>query len=253
MRRKIKILAHIFAWIFLVVILVVSLAFSWAETSSVECSEVVVKYDGDQTVQLSSQEIIRIVKAADKNLIGKKLKEINSEEIEKEVETQSAILKADAYKLVVRDSIGYRGVLAVKVRHRTPIMRVMSSDASYYLDAEGARFPTSTRYSANVVIVTGNVNEELARNSLLPMVRYVVGNDFWQAQIKQIHVDRNEELILTPLVGNQLIEFGTALNYREKLRNLMAFYEEVLTNSNWNKYERINLKYNNQIIAKKRD
>jgi cell division protein FtsQ len=85
------------------------------------------------------------------------------------------------------------------------------------------------------------------------MVRYVVGNDFWQAQIKQIHVDRNEELILTPLVGNQLIEFGTAENYREKLRNLMAFYEEVLTNSNWNKYERINLKYNNQIIAKKRD
>lgn len=253
MKRKIKILAHIFGWIFLVVTLVVSLAFSWAKTSSVECSEVVVKYDGDQTVQLSNQEILRIVKSADNKLIGKKLREINSEEIEKEVETHSAIRKADAYKLVVRDSTSYRGVLAVRVKHRTPIMRVMASDASYYLDAEGARFPTSTRYSANVVIVTGNVNEDLARNSLLPMVLYVARNDFWQAQIKQIHVDRNEELILTPLVGNQLIEFGTAGNYREKLRNLMAFYEEVLTNSNWNKYERINLKYNNQIIAKKRD
>jgi len=253
MKRKIKILTHILSWILLVVALVVSLAFSWSETSSVECSEVVVKYDGDQMVQLSSQEIIRIVKGADKNLIGKKLREINSEEIEKEVETHSAILKADAYKLVVRDSTNYRGILAVKVRHRTPIMRVMARDASYFLDAEGAKFPTSTRYSANVVIVTGNVNEELAKNSLLPMVLYVAGNDFWKAQIKQIHVDRNEELILTPLVGNQLIEFGTAGDYREKLRNLMAFYEQVLSKSNWNKYERINLKYNNQIIAKKRD
>ena len=253
MKRKIKILAHIFAWIFIMVALVVSLAFSWSETSSVECSEIVVKYHGDQTIQLSTKEIIRIVKAADNKLIGKRLREVNSEEIEKEVETHSAILKADAYKLVIRDSTSYKGVLAVKVRPRSPVMRVMTSDANYYLDAEGARFPTSTRYSANVVIVTGNVNEGLARNSLLPMVLYVAGNDFWQAQIKQIHVDRNEELILTPLVGNQLIEFGTASNYREKLRNLMAFYDQILTNSNWNKYERINLKYNNQIIAKKRD
>jgi cell division protein FtsQ len=251
MKRKIKILAHIFAWIILVVALVVTLAFSWAETSSAECREIVVKYDGNQSVQLSSQDIIRIVKAADNKLIGKKLSEINSEEIEQELESHSAILKADAYKLVVRDSSSYKGVLAVKVRHRTPIMRVMTSDANYYLDAEGVKFPTSTRYSANVVIVTGNVNEELARNSLLPMILYVVQNDFWQAQIKQIHVDRNEELILTPLVGNQLIEFGTAGNYREKLRNLMAFYQQVMTNSNWNKYERINLKYSNQIIAKK--
>jgi cell division protein FtsQ len=251
MKRKIKILAHIFAWIILVVALVVTLAFSWAETSSAECREIVVKYDGNQSVQLSSQDIIRIVKAADNKLIGKKLSEINSEEIEQELESHSAILKADAYKLVVRDSSSYKGVLAVKVRHRTPIMRVMTSDANYYLDAEGVKFPTSTRYSANVVIVTGNVNEELARNSLLPMILYVAQNDFWQAQIKQIHVDRNEEIILTPLVGNQLIEFGTAGNYREKLRNLMAFYQQVMTNSNWNKYERINLKYSNQIIAKK--
>ncbi len=253
MKRKIKIFAHVTAWILAVVALVVTLAFSYAETASVVCKEIAVKYDGDQQVQLSKQEIVRLINAADKNLIGKKLREINAETIEQEVNKHNAIYKADAYKLIVRDSINYKGILAVKVRHRDPVMRIMSPDANYYMDEEGVRFPTSTRYSANVVIVTGNINENLARNSILPMVLHIADNNFWQAQIKQIHVDRNEELLLTPLVGNQMIEFGTADSYRQKLRNLMAFYEQVLASNNWDKYERISLKYKNQIIAKKRD
>lgn len=253
MKKKLKIFAHIVVWSTLIVALVVTLAFSTAETSSVVCREIAVQYAGDLTVQLSKNEIVRLVNAADNKVIGKKLNEINAEEIEQEVNTHNAILKADAYKLVVRDTVGYKGILTVKVRHRTPVLRVSSHDASFYMDKEGVRFPTSTRYSANVVLVTGNVNEKLARESLLPFVLYISDNDFWRAQIKQIHVDRNEEILLTPLVGNQLIEFGTADGYREKLRNLMAFYEQVLSQNNWNKYERISLKYRNQIIAKKRD
>lgn len=233
--------------------LVVTLAFSYTETASVVCKEISVKFDEDQQVQLSRQEIVRLVNAADKNLIGKKLRDINAETIEQEVNKHNAIYKADAYKLVVRDSTKYKGILAIKVRHRDPVMRVMSPDANYYMDEDGVRFPTSTRYSANVVIVTGNINENLARKSILPMVLHISDDDFWEAQIKQIHVDRNEEILLTPLVGNQVIEFGTADSYHQKLRNLMAFYEQVVASNNWDKYERISLKYRNQIIAKKRD
>jgi cell division protein FtsQ len=253
MKRKIKILAHIFAWILLVAGLAATFAFSYSEISAVECREIQLNFDEEQTIKLSRQEIIRLVNAADNKIIGKRLKDINSEIIEQEVNTHNAILRADAYKTVVRDTTGLKGILAVKVVHRTPVMRVMTQDANYFMDAEGARFPTSTRYSANVIIVTGNVSENLARNSLLPLIMYISEDEFWKAQIKQVHIDRNEEILLTPLVGNQLIEFGTAENYRAKLRNLMAFYEQVITSNNWDKYERISLKYRNQIIAKKRD
>lgn len=253
MKKKLKILAHFILWTILVLGVGVTLAFTFAETSSVVCREMTVQYAGDLTVKLDKNEIVRMVRAADNKVIGKKLREINAEEIEKEVNTHHSILKADAYKLVVRDTVGYKGILTIKVKHRTPAMRVMTPDASFYMDSEGVRFPTSTRYSANVVVVTGNVSEHLARESLLPFVLYVSDDDFWRAQIKQIHVDRNEEILLTPLVGNQLIEFGTTEGYREKLRNLMAFYEQVMANNSWNKYERISLKYRNQIIAKKRE
>ena len=253
MKRKIKILAHIAGWLMLLAGLAVTLAFSLTETASVECSDISVTYTGDQTIRLGSQTIIRMARTADNKIIGKKLKDIDCEAIEQEVGKHSTILKADAYTVVVRDSTGYKGILNIKVNHRTPVMRIITGDASYFMDDAGVRFPTSSSYSANVMLVTGNVSENLARNSILPVVLFISGHDFWKAQIKQIHVDRNEELLMTPLVGNQLIEFGNSEDYLKKFRNLMAFYEQVLANSNWDKYERISLKYRNQIIAKKRD
>jgi cell division protein FtsQ len=250
MSRKRKIIIHISAWIFFIAAIVVTLAFSYSETTFIKCSEIAVHYAGDQTVQLGKQEIIRMVSTADINIVGTRLSNINTHIIEQEVEKHSAVMKADAYKMILKDTTQFKGVIALRVTHRTPVLRVITNEASYYIDKEGARFPTSTRYSANVIVVTGNVTEELARHKILPFVQYLGQDRFWQAQIKQIHVDRNEELLLTPLLGSQIIEFGTVENYPVKLRNLMAFYEHVLSKDNWNRYERISLKFNNQIVAK---
>lgn len=238
-------------WSILLAAIIVTLAFSYTETSKVECSEIVINYDESQAVRLGRQEIIRLINAADNKVIGKRFREINSDVIESEVEKHSTIEKADAFKVIIRDTTGYRGVLGVKVKYRDPLLRVISSQGSFYLDQFGHRFPTSIYYSSNVLVATGNVSEDFAREQLLPLARYISGNDFWKAQIKQIHVSGHEELVMTPLVGDQLIEFGSADNFREKFRNLMAFYEQVLSDSNWNKYERISVKYKNQVIGKK--
>lgn len=253
MRKKIKILAHITGWLVLLAAIIVTFAFSYTETATVECSEIVIQYDEDQAVRLGRQEIIRLVNVADNQVIGKRFREINSEVIEREVEKHNTIEKADAFKLIIRDTTGYRGVLSIKVKYRDPLLRVISSQGSFYLDKYGHRFPTSIYYSSNVLVASGNVSEDFAREQLLPLAGFIAEDDFWKAQIRQVHVNGHEELVLTPLVGDQLIEFGSAGDFREKFRNLMAFYEQVLSNSNWNKYERISVKYKNQVIGKKSD
>ena len=100
-------------------------------------------------------------------------------------------------------------------------------------------------------VATGNISAETTRTDLLPLVEFIQNDKFWKAQIKQIYVNGDGELILTTLVGNQLIEFGTTENMEKKFRNLRAFYEQVLKDNNWKKYNRIILKFDNQIIAKK--
>lgn len=252
MGRKVRILFRMTVLGLLLIALIVTLAFSSAETSSVTCSEISVFTEGKHESRLDKSEIIKLATSAGEEIIGRRLKEINSEVIKEAVEKSSIIERAHVYKSVVCDSAKYRGTLAVKVKYREPVLRVMSEKENYYMGVDGSKFPTSTDYAVNVMLVSGNTDEEMVREQILPLVQYMSNDKFWSAQIKQIHINSNRELILTPLVGNHLIEFGNTDDYRKKLRNLLAFYEQVLQGKNWDKYEKINLKYNGQIVAKKR-
>jgi len=247
-RRLLKIAGSLVLTIFIVG----TLAFTTHESRNVVCRNIEIDFNNDDIIRVDKDELIRIVKSADKNILGKKLNRINCEKIEDAVEKHSAVYKAEAYKVMVKDSSSYKGILTVRVKHRRPVVRVMSNSGSYYLDAFGDKIPVSANYTANVLAATGFFTGKYAKNELLPFVLYIENDEFWSAQIEQIHIDKNGEVLLTPLVGNHIIEFGKLDDYQRKLQKMKAFYEQVLAKNNWNKYSRITLKYNNQVIAKRR-
>ncbi len=236
----------------LIVILVTTLAFTSHEGKNIACSNIEVDFKSDDIIRLSQNDILRMVKSVDSKIVGKSLNEINSEEIELEVEKNKTIEKAEVFKVLVKDSTSYKGILTVKVKHRKPVVRIVTTDGSYYLDKKGNRFPVSIKYTADVLAVTGKISEKRAVEELLPFVQYLEDDDFWKAQIQQIHVQADGDVILTPLIGDQLIELGSFENYEKKLRNMRAFYEQVLAKNNWDKYKSVSVKYENQVIAKKR-
>lgn len=236
----------------LVIFIIGTLAFSSHESKDVVCSNIEMIFDNDELIQVSKDELIRLVKAADKDVLSKKFTQINSETIEEAVEKHLAILNAEVYEIITKDSSSYKGVLAVKVKHRVPVVRIMSETANYYLDEGGNKIPISSKYTANVLATTGYFTEKYAKEELLPFVLYIENDEFWQAQIEQIYVEKNGDVLLIPLVGEHLIEFGELDDYQKKLQKMKAFYEQVLAKDNWNKYKTVNLKYNNQVIAKRR-
>ena len=249
MFRKVIYLA---GYVVLIVFIIGTLAFTSSESKHITCSSIDVEFDEDELILLVKNEILNLVISADNQLLGKDLNQINSDFIEAEVEKNQAILKADIFKVIAKDSNSYRGILAIKVKHRKPIVRIMSDSGSYYLDKWGRKIPVSKRYAANVLVSTGYFNEEFAVEKLLPLVLFIENDDLWQAQIEQIHVEKSGEILLTPLFGDHIIELGEISDFREKLRNMKAFYEQVLVENNWNKYESISLKYKNQVVAKQR-
>ncbi len=243
---------RLFGYLFLITFLVVTLAFSARETRSVICSDIQVEFMDNDLIRVSKDEIIRLINAADNQLIGKEIKQINSHFLETEVEKHQAILNADVYKVLVKGESGYSGVLGVRVKHREPVLRIMSTSGSYYMDITGEKIPVSSGYAAHVLVATGYFTEDFAKERLLPFVFYLEENPFWKAQIEQLHVEQNGNVVLSPLVGDHLIELGSLDGFQEKLRNVKAFYEQVLTANNWTKYRKIDAKYKNQVIAKKR-
>ncbi len=236
----------------LILFIVVTLAFTTHESRNVVCRDIEVDFDSNDIIKVDKDELIRIVKNSDKSLLGKKLNKINAEKIEAAVEKHPAIFNAEVYKVMVKDSTLYKGVLTVRVKHRVPVVRVMSDNGSYYLDELGNKIPISQNYTANVLVATGFFTEKYAKSELLPFVLCLKNNEFWNAQIEQVYVAKDGDVLLIPLVGEHIIEFGTLNDYREKLKKMKAFYEQVLAKNNWNKYTRISLKYKNQVVAKKR-
>ena len=165
------------------------------------------------------------------------------------------------------------GDLHVEVDQRNPIVRVINARGrSYYIDREGVIIPLAPNYSSHVLVASGEIVEffELARTSRLPcpgeydpkknytickiheMATFISNNPFWKAQIEQIYVNDQGEYELIPRVGGHLIKLGAWEGYRDKLRNLKAFYMKGLNNVGWNQYLEISLKYDNQIICTKR-
>lgn len=248
----VKKLLKLFGFLVLVIFITGTLAFTSIESRNIICSEIQVVFNTDETINVDKDKIIRLVKATDNKVLGKTLNQINSEIIEEEIEKLPAVLRADVYKLMVSDKGAFKGVLVVKIKHREPVMRVITSSESYYLDKYGVKIPVSTSYATNVPVTSGSVSETFAVEQLLPFILFIEENDFWKAQIQQVYVEDDGDVLLSPLVGGHIIELGDLDNYREKLQIMRAFYKQVLVKNNWDKYEKVSLKYNNQVVAKRK-
>jgi cell division protein FtsQ len=68
----------------------------------------------------------------------------------------------------------------------------------------------------------------------------------------QIYRSQKGEYELIPRVGAHQIILGTLDDFETKLENLQLLYQQGFKQHGWNQYEKINLKYSNQIICTKR-
>lgn len=236
----------------LVVFVIIAMAFSSRQLSNVNCEELVVIIPHGTPRFISEEEIKRRMHQTDGKLFEKKLNEINTEMLEFELQKEAAIRNVEIFRRVTGKDMDFKGRLLVKVEQREPVVRIMNDREDFYMDKEGIRIGASSQFTAKVLVVNGHPDEKQARAQLLPLVNFINENEFWKAQIEQIHVQKNGEIIMVPQVGDQLIEFGNAKNYRTKFRNLRALYEQTFSKKGWDFYSKINLKYTNQVVCTKK-
>lgn len=142
------------------------------------------------------------------------------------------------------------GKVNLYLNNRIPYARVINNSDDFYLDSKMTIFPINGNYTENVLIITGKfVLTNLKAKKLITLIN---NNDFWRSQITQIHFSDEEDVILITRVGDQLIEFGDLNNQEDKLNNLNIFYKKVMPVQGWQKYSKVSLKFNNQIVCTKK-
>ena len=199
---------------------------------------------------------------------GQIYKNLKANDLENYLLSMSEIKSAKVFS-----KIGSKWTIEVEIRK--PIARIFNnSGETFYLDELGYTMAPSNLYTARVVIVTGDIPDKMnsepvskiINNAFLKSNRklddlyrishYVCNDQLFQALIGQIHRKKNGDFVLIPQVGGQKIIFGSALTdqeVREKFRKLKVFYNEAIPYEGWNKYEEISLKYDKQIVCKKKE
>lgn len=173
---------------------------------------------------------------------GMKISEVSLEQIEQLMLEESHIERASCY-------YDAAGRLCIKVVPQQPILHVISQKGEdYYLSSTGLSMSTGT-FNVDLCVATGNITKKFAAEHLLEFARYIHDDLFWSEQIEQIHVVIPEEIELYPRVGQHVIELGSVNGFQEKLGRLRTFYREGLERVGWNKYSKISLAYDGQVVC----
>lgn len=178
--------------------------------------------------------------------VGSELDKIDTRGIENVLEKNSFIKNAECY-------ITAGNKIKIDVYQRIPMMRIMSSNGdNYYIDNEG-KIMSATGKAVRVAVATGYIDRKFAQEKLFELAKFLKSDDFWNSQVEQINVTNKKEIELIPRVGNHVLFIGKPEMFDIKFRKLKAFYKEGLNNVGWNKYERISVEFNNQIICTKKE
>jgi cell division protein FtsQ len=131
--------------------------------------------------------------------------------------------------------------------------------------------PVSSKHPVKLVVANGNISHKPKFDSIVniyntkfdkrvdiktlrdihTLALFLKSKPFWEAQVQQIFINNDDEIELSTLVGDQIIEFGSIDDIEGKFRNLEIFYKKGLPSKGWGAYKGINLKFKNQVVCTK--
>lgn len=202
---------------------------------------------------LEERDILKLMRLDINNLRGAQLSQLNFSEIEQRIRQSPYVRNAELFS-------DLKGNLMVKVTLRRPVARMVQSNGpDAYIGEDGTIMPVSGRFSSRVILLSGdmvarilpldNIRELEEGGNLMHMLELIREDPFWKAQIAQVDIDGKSRTTLYMQVGDESVEFGKPEDVTTKLRKLKIFYKEIFPRVGWNKYDRINVEYEGQVVA----
>jgi len=222
--------------------------------------------DSSENQFIHAADIYKILNNHNFNVVGKASSEVALATIETAFKDRQIIDKTVVY-------ITEPGILHIEISQKTPFVRIFNRyGQGYYLDTKGNIILLSHSGSPFVIVANGFIAEpftigktfnimdvrhdSLSRSlhtiyDVYRLATYITSDHFWNAQIEQIYVNNKYEFELIPRIGSHIIELGYVEDLEEKFDNLKLLYLNGFNNLGWNHYDKISLKYKNQVVCTK--
>ena len=202
---------------------------------------------------VDEQDVMGLMNVDQKVLIGTNIQSLNFREIENRIKTHPFIKDSELYS-------DMKGNLTVRAQLRRPVARIIRNDGpDAYIAEDGTIMPVSEKFTSRVILLSGayvttllkmeNMMDTDEGKALMEMLNTIREDEFWKAQIAQLDIDKKLKVTILSQVGDEKIEFGKPADLEVKFKKLRIFYKEILPRVGWNKYDRVNLEYEGQIVA----
>ncbi|MFY0653849.1 MAG: hypothetical protein JXQ96_17540 [Cyclobacteriaceae bacterium] len=242
-------------YVLAVLVLLVAIGFTGKKQSDRFVQDVMINIDNQfENYFIDQSDVFDLVHETGKSyLLNMDIGQLDLRDIERKIETHRFISDAEVYR-------DLNGVLTIDVSQNRPIARILNPDGKdKYIGTTGLILPESPHYTAKVpLIILENEfaysNEKIQDTEqgmeLFQLLTFIEGIKFWKAQIATIEINKRYELTIHPQITKQLVRFGVASDYEDKLKRLKVFYKEILPYRGWNNYSEVSLKYKEQIVCK---
>ena len=207
---------------------------------------------------LTQSDVLELLAQNNITYLNKKVKEIEPDKI-------TALLQKHAYIDEVSGVYFSGTTLRIDLKLKQPILHLYSRQGSQYLmDDKGWLLPCLPTMKERLLIANGAIAQEYQANltdtcnatlhRLYVVASAINRKPFLKAQISQLYVtDKpNNAIEMISVMGNQTILLGDTSNLESKLNILQTVYKEGISYMGFDKYSRLDLRYKNRVVAKKR-
>ena len=105
----------------------------------------------------------------------------------------------------------------------------------------------SNLYTARVPVVTGEVM--LYLEALREVLLTLRNDDFFSAMVTEVDVNTDGTFDIILRRKGYYLSLGQSTNLTKKLRNFKAFYKSMQVEKRHKEYKKIDLRFNNQVVA----
>lgn len=171
---------------------------------------------------------------------SRKIGDIDIPALEKEINNFPSVDSANVY-------LNLNGALNVDIMQRVPAFRLNRGGENFYVDRKGNEFPLSRIYSHPTMLVQGNVKRS-EYLQVAELVNKIETDDFSRKYFIGIAKEGADYNLLTS-DGYYRVEIGTLDNIDLKVKGFRTFVEKFLVFQEPEKYSRVSVKYDNQIVT----
>lgn len=226
----------------LLCVVVFLFAFSSARNGSRKVSKTTIEFVEEKKPFITHETVSKLLIQNHEPLtsVSKETLDLNS--LESALNANEMIEKAEIFSDV-------NGDFSAKIKQKEPIARVLGL-VSYYVDSKGGYMPLSSNFTARVPIVTGDVSKKNLKN-VFAIASRVENDEFLKKNVVEIIENKNKSIALKLRQCRFVVQIGKLEHLDRKLNNLKAFYKKAIKDKSLDKYSKVNLQFENQVVCTK--